>query len=47
MEHVLVGKLACAFVLKIGAFVHVDQVEGACHGHLSMPMEWDGSEGKV
>ena len=47
MEHVLVGKLACAFVLKIGAFVHVDQVEGACHGHLSMPMEWNGSEGKV
>ena len=47
MEHVLVGTLACAFVLKIGAFVHVDQVEGACHGHLSMPMEWNGSEGKV
>ena len=47
MEHVLVGTLACAFVLKIGAFVHVDQVEEACHGHLSMPMEWNGSEGKV
>ena len=44
MEHVLVGKLACAFVLKIGAFVHVDQVEGACHGHLSMPMEWNQRE---
>ena len=46
MEHVLVGTLACAFVLKIGAFVHVDQVEGACHGHLSMPMEWNGIRGE-
>ena len=47
MEHVLVGTLACAFVLKIGAFVHVDQVEARATD--TYQCQWNGmeSEGKV
>ena len=40
MEHVLVGTLACAFVLKIGAFVHVDQVEARATD--TYQCQWNG-----
>ena len=47
MEHVLVGTLACAFVLKIGAFVHVDQVEARATDTYQCQLNGMESEGKV